>query len=102
MSNAIVGAPNEVALVYRQVGSSHVFTAKSAPGLHVGSSDLERAFDNALEGLGQHFTRLYGRQVSYQAEVDSAEFARRLSDGDEGLANCFVFARLTEGTREAA
>lgn len=94
MSDAIYEAPQELALVYRQVGNSHVFTSKSAPGLHIGSSQRSEAFTCALTGLSEHFTRLYGRSVRYESDMDFDEFEARLCGAEEGLAGGIVFARL--------
>ena len=94
MSEGIIEAPHEVALVYRQVGQSHVFTSKSAAGLHIGSKSLRTAFDYALVGLSEHFTKLYGREVRYVSDMGFEKFESRFCGGDGGLADSVVFARL--------
>lgn len=96
MSDAIYEAPREIALVYRQVGKSHVFTSKSAEGLHIGSSDLGYAFEWAIKGLSAHFTKLYGRPVRYETQMDYSEFETRLLSSDEGIGGGVVFAQLAE------
>ena len=54
--------PDEITLVYRPVGPSHVFTATgpSMSGFHISSPDLKVAFDLAGVALGKHVALIYG------------------------------------------
>jgi len=93
MNEIIDNVPEKVLLVHHQVGLTHVFTCEGAPGLHIGSGELQTAFEGAVEGLSRHFSELTGKHVVYEAEKDFEEFARFLESPGEGLDSGFVIAR---------
>lgn len=84
--------PNEVTLVYREVGNSHVFTAAGIVGLvHVGSCDRKKAFDNAFVALSTHVSMLTGKKVSYVPDRTYEDFAEHVGGND--LSSNFITAR---------
>jgi hypothetical protein len=67
--------PDEVALVYRMVGETHVFTSTGIDGLvHVGSHDKRTAFDCAFKALSLHVSKTSGMAVEYEPEQSFEEF----------------------------
>jgi hypothetical protein len=98
--------PNEIALVYREVGASHVFNAPEVPGFHIGSSLLKKAFEQALIGLGEHMSRVCGRSVHYGADLTYEQFLAHLKNpdlqGTEALFSNFVIAKIAEERRAPA
>jgi hypothetical protein len=88
--------PNEITLVYRNLGMTHVFIADEFAGFHVGGSSLRGALDNAIHALGKHVALLYDltEPVEYELEGTPDEFEDRVHDANAPL-NCSVTARMT-------
>ena|SRR5215471_14898856 len=93
--------PAQVTLAYRVVGEAktHVFTSNEVPGLHVGSSCLERAFEEAIIALGELVSYQVGYPVTYKPETAFEQFALRLEERDvpASLISKYVIARREEG-----
>lgn len=70
--------PSEVNLIYRNVGRTHVFTAMELPGFHIGSSQLEHAFNKATEALNEHVSKLYRCEATYQLEFKYEAFLAQI------------------------
>lgn len=94
-------APEQVTLTYRRVGDTHVFTARELPGLHVGSSSLYKAFEQAIKALGEHVSRLCEREVGYEAEMTFAQFRQYLA-GENAVMQSFVIAKKALASHAAA
>jgi Na+-transporting NADH:ubiquinone oxidoreductase subunit NqrB len=62
--------PDEIILVYRQVGRLHVFTAVGSEmsGFHISHPDLKTAFYLAGAALGRHVVLIYGVEPQYEFE----------------------------------
>ena len=88
---ANITPPCEVALTYRPVGAGHVFTAEGMPEFHIASSQLKRAFELAIKGIGEHVSELSGEKVAYHTELTFDEF-KACVDGESLMAN-FLLAR---------
>jgi hypothetical protein len=74
--------PNHVDLVYRQVGSTHIFSTKAITGLiHVGDDDLETAYDLVIKALNLHVTNVYGVETHYVHPVKFSDFASKVANG---------------------
>jgi hypothetical protein len=88
--------PDEITLVYRPVGLSHVFTAAGPEmsGFHISSPSLEVAFGLAAPGLGRHVSSLYGVEAKYEIPCSFDEFLSHLKG--EGQHGNFVIARMTQ------
>lgn len=88
--------PREVALVYRNLGLTHVFIAEEFRGFHVGGATLRAAMDNAIHALGKHITAVYGleKPAQYTLQGTFDEFESQLQDADAPL-NFSVVAQIT-------
>lgn len=85
--------PSQIALVYRQVGSTHVFSSSGIEGLvHIGSCNRKKAFEKVFRSLSRHVTHVYGREAVYEAPFTYSEFADTIEGADIGPN--FVLARL--------
>ena len=99
--------PKEIELVYRQVGSSHVFTAPSIEGFYYGSASLETTFNEAAEALSMHVSRMFRVEAQYRLGVSFAAFKDHLAaeeddaDPSELLVKNVVIATKSGGMREA-
>ncbi|MBI2713644.1 MAG: hypothetical protein HYX37_04220 [Rhizobiales bacterium] len=91
--------PDEITLVYRPVGQSHVFTAAEPEmsGFHISSPYLEVAFGLASIGLGGYVSKLYGIEAEYEIQCSFKEFEDHLK-GKSTLAN-FVIAKMAQHER---
>lgn len=87
--------PEQVTLVYRRVGDTHVFTAPELPGLHVGSSSQAKAFEQSIKALGEHVSQLHGCTATYTVEMSFAMFKQCLA-GENAVACSFVTAKKAE------
>lgn len=87
--------PDEITLVYRPVGLSHVFTATGPEmsGFHISHPSLQVAFGLAALGLGRHVTSLYGIEANYEIQCSYDDFLSHLKG--EGQQGNFVIARIT-------
>jgi hypothetical protein len=96
--------PEQVTLVYREVGKTHVFTARELRGFHVGSAERKFAFEHAFTALSEHVSRIYGCHAEYKTDLTYAQFEAHLkgptsngSDllkkGMELLSGSFVIAQ---------
>ena len=70
--------PEQVTLVYREVGKTHVFTARELRGFHIGSADRKFAFEHAFAALSEHVSRLYDCKAQYQSILSYQEFEKHL------------------------
>lgn len=94
--------PSEVTLVYRELGKTHVFTAQELKGLHIGSSSLQTAFEQAIIALGEHVSRVFGCDAEYEAELSYDDFQRHLrADSASPLSGNFVIAKRAEINRNS-
>jgi hypothetical protein len=77
-------APDHVDLVYRKVGDHHIFASKGIQGLvHVGHTDLERAYDDLLRVLNFHVTRTYGVEARYICDAGFDGLRKKIeADGE--------------------
>lgn len=94
-------ALEQVTLTYRKVGETHVFTARELPGLHIGSSSLYKAFEQSIKALGEHVTRLSGKEACYEAEMTFADFKKYLA-GENAVMGSFVIAKKSLPHAQAA
>ncbi len=67
-------APRSVKIIYRKVGSTHVFTSPEFPGLHIGASCKRRAYRALGCALSGHASFVLGRNVKYELPVFSDAF----------------------------
>jgi len=94
-SETISLPPQEVTLVYRNLGMTHVFFAEEFHGLHVGGQTLREALDNAIYALGKHITLLYGLSTpaQYALQGTADDFESQLRDANAPL-NFSVTAKM--------
>src|SRR5262245_15917673 len=94
--------PDEITLVYRNLGMTHVFIAQEFRGFHVGGPTLREALDTAIHSLGKHVSLLYGltTPVEYQLQGTLGDFEDLLLDADAPL-NCAVTARKAPASMRA-
>jgi hypothetical protein len=92
--------PQEVNLIYREVGKTHVFTAAELRGFHIGSESLAFAYENLAQALSEHVSRVFGCEAKYCIEGSFDEFRHHL--GSENLLGSFVIAKKAEQERLAA
>jgi hypothetical protein len=86
--------PEEITLVYRPVGPSHVFTANGPEmsGFHISHPQRKTAFELAVKALGKHVHLIYAVDAHYQFERTYEDFEAHLKDAIEGNE---VKARIT-------
>lgn len=86
--------PDEITLVYRFVGPSHVFTANGPEmcGFHISHPYRKVAFELAVEALGKHVALIYGVDAKYEVERSYLDFKSHLKSEIEGNQ---VKARIT-------
>jgi hypothetical protein len=72
--------PQEVTLVYRPVGPTHVFTANGPEmsGFHISHPDRKVAFELAGDALGKHVKLIYGVDAEYEFDRSFADFESHL------------------------
>jgi hypothetical protein len=70
--------PEQVTLVYREVGKTHVFTARELRGFHIGSCDRKFAFEHAFTALSEHVSRLYNCHAEYKPLSSFQQFENHL------------------------
>jgi|ERR1700682_1140903 len=96
--------PEEITLVYRPVGPSHVFTANGPgmSGFHISHPYRKVAFDLAVDALGKHVALLYGVDApqyefdrSYEdfeahlkVEIEGNQVTARIAHKDDALQTC--------------
>lgn len=92
--------PQQVTLVYRNLGITHVFIAEEFRGFHVGGATLRDAMDNAIYALGKHITAVYGLKTPAQYTLRGTfdEFESQLQDADAPL-NFSVIAQIATKKR---
>ena len=74
-----IQVPHSVALVYRLVGDTHVFSSSGIKGLvHVGSHDREKAFHSVMTALNKHVSHAYGCEATYSCAIGYDEFCRHV------------------------
>jgi hypothetical protein len=84
------GVPQSVALVYRVVGNTHVFSSNGIKGLvHVGSHDREKAFHSVMGALNKHVTHVYGCEATYRCEMSYDQFVKHVDAQDDITGNFF-------------
>lgn len=95
MTRLATPPPDEITLVYRPVGPSHVFTASGPEmcGFHISSPKLKVAFDLARASLGRHVALIYGGAAEYEFEHSFEAFEADLNG--ESLCGNIVKARIT-------
>lgn len=94
--NEQITVPNNVELIYRVVGKTHVFSSKGIRGLvHIGSHDRQEAFTNVIESLGAHVSAAYGCEAAYKCAISYTQFEEHI-DADNDIAGNFLIARLDE------
>ena len=94
MTGNVQSPPENVNLVYRKVGKTHVFSTEGARGLvHVGSVDRENAFNSVIPALSKHITAAYEREASYTCEMSYSDFVQHLDEANS-LSAGFVEFRL--------
>lgn len=76
-------APEEVTLIYRKVGATHVFTAEGFPGFHIGSSRLATAYKEALGALGEHVALVRGCDPVVYDAIPLEQLRRELNAADQ-------------------
>jgi hypothetical protein len=78
--------PEEITLVYRPVGPSHVFTANGPEmsGFHISHPHRKVAFELAVEALGKHVALIYGVDTQYELERSYDDFETHLRNEIEG------------------
>jgi hypothetical protein len=95
--------PEEITLVYRPVGPSHVFTANGPQmsGFHISHPFRKVAFELAVEAIGKHVALIYGVDAEYVFDRSYDDFESHLKGEIEGNQ---VKARIThkEGTLQPA
>lgn len=103
MSNKIV-VPSQVTLSYRVVGEAktHVFTCEELPGLHIGSSSLRKAFNEAFIALGEHVSHISGQDVSYAPSMDFNEFNAHLENRTASPRDMIISRYIVAKQREEA
>ena len=79
--------PNEVTLVYKLIAGAHSFFSLEVPGLAVGSPDMHEAYELAIDGLGQHVSRIWEVPVRYTAVISYEQFADELSISPQSLSD---------------
>ena len=90
--------PEEVGIVYRNVGNTHVFTSKGIEGLvHCGSSELEDAFNQVIACLNHHVSEVYDCEVEYKSQVPFNEFEQHLASSNDIVGN---FLTLTLDSKQ--
>jgi len=83
-----IEVPHSVALIYRVVGDTHVFSSKGIKGLvHVGCHDREEAFHGVLGALNEHVSHTYGCPVTYSCAMTYEQFSEHLAREDDFTAN---------------
>jgi len=83
-----VNVPQSVALVYRVVGDTHVFTSKAIRGLlYVASHDRETAFHDVIPALNKHIAAAYSCEASYKCAMDYTTFISHVDAEDDILGN---------------
>ena len=83
-----VNIPSEVGIVYRNAGSTHVFTSKGIDGMvHCGSHDLEDAFNQVIACLNHHVSEVYNCEVEYKSQVSFDEFSQHLASNSDIMVN---------------
>ena len=87
--------PQEITLVYRPVGKSHVFTSPSSEmaGFHISHPSLKFAFNLAGYALGKHISELYQCSAVYEIEGSFEEFQGHLKG--ESLRTNLITAHLS-------
>ena len=87
--------PDEITLVYRPVGPSHVFTALGAhmSGFHISHPDLKVAYGLAEASLGPHVKLIYGVAVEYEIPMGFEAFSRHIK-GHQSLDSNRLTARI--------
>lgn len=84
----MIEVPHSVALVYRVVGDTHVFSSKGIVGLvHVGSHDREQAFHDVMNALNKHVTHTYRCDASYSCAMTYEQFSDHLLLENDIAAN---------------
>jgi hypothetical protein len=87
-------APDQIELVYRRVGSTHVFMSRGITGLvHVGSHDRKSAFTGVIDALNFHVEQAYETPAVYEAGMSYEEFAMHVDTKDDLTGN-FLTAKL--------
>jgi hypothetical protein len=90
--------PEEITLVYRPVGPSHVFTALGyrMSGFHISHYDLKTAYEWAEASLGPHVKLIYGIEADYEIPMGFETFKRHIT-GHQKLEDANkVTARIHE------
>jgi hypothetical protein len=62
--------PEDVVLLYRQVGQCHVFNAIDLPGFQIAEPELEVALANIGPALSAHLSMIYRADLRYQIDGD--------------------------------
>lgn len=75
---ALLPAPAEVNLIYRNVGKTHVFTALELPGFHIGSSQLAHVFHQATAALNEHVSKLCKCEAKYKLDYSYEGFLAQI------------------------
>ena len=89
--------PNEITLVYREVGGTHVFTAPNFKGLHIGSSDLKNAYSLVPVALSEHVSSVCSQESEYVLSMPFEQFESHLTSGS--IMDSIVIARKSLASR---
>ena len=89
-----VELPQSVALIYRIVGSTHVFSSQGIRGLvHVGSHDREKAFYDVMKALNGHVETAYGCEATYKCTISYDDFCSHV-DVENDISGNILEVRL--------
>jgi hypothetical protein len=70
--------PEDVGLLYRPVGRSHVFSAPDLPGFQIGHPDLQLALEGICPALSSHLSATHGVPLRYELAGDYMLFLARI------------------------
>lgn len=74
--------PEEVSVLYRKAGDTHVLTSDGINGLvHAGSSDPGQVHPMFIDALQIHVQKTYGVDAAYEHETGADAFIEQISDG---------------------
>lgn len=77
-------APENVGILYRKAGETHVLASDGCRGLvHAGSSDPRQCHELFIDALQAHVLKTYGAEALYEHETDADAFLATISDGAE-------------------
>lgn len=75
-------APPRITLAYKEIDGAHTFSTVEVNGLIIIDSDMENAFNDAVEGVGELISELCGCKVTYHSSHGFAAFIESLVTSD--------------------